>query len=56
MIRMLTKAPMTRSIALILVLAAGLAPLAAAEAQTEPAKPVFQEEWVYRVKYGFQDE
>lgn len=56
MIRMLTKALMTRSIALMLVLAAGLAPLVAAEAQTEPAKPVFQEEWVYRVKYGFQDE
>ncbi len=49
---------MIRPVALMLGLAAGLGPLAAVEAQTAPAqaRPAFQEEWVYRVKYGFQDE
>jgi len=38
-----------------LILASALAAIAApAAAQT--AKPAFQEEWVYRVKYGYQDE
>jgi hypothetical protein len=38
-----------------LILASALAAVAApAAAQT--AKPAFQEEWVYRVKYGYQDE
>jgi len=47
---------MVRTLTLAFTLATGLLPLAPAYAQTAPAKPVFQEEWVYRVKYGFQDE
>jgi len=47
---------MTQAIALMLGLSAALAPLDTAKAETQPVKPPFQEEWVYRVKYGFQDE
>jgi len=38
-----------------LILASALAAIAAPVA-AQTAKPAFQEEWVYRVKYGYQDE
>jgi hypothetical protein len=46
---------MARSNTLYLALLLSLAPLSLANAQSTPPKPV-QEEWVYRVKYGYQDE
>jgi len=45
-----------RKLVLALGLTAGLLSFTATSAQTPLAKPVFQEEWVYRVKYGFQGE
>jgi hypothetical protein len=48
---------MRRFILAALLAGAGLAaPLANAQAQAQPAPQPYKVEWVYKVKYGFQDE
>ena len=47
---------MIRGLAATLALAAALGPFGSSQAQAQTAKPLYQMEWVYRVKYGFQDE
>jgi hypothetical protein len=47
---------MIRRLATTLALAAALGLFASGEAAAQTAKPLYQMEWVYRVKYGFQDE
>jgi len=44
-----------RTLGAALAAAVLIAPMGAATAQSTPAKP-YQVEWVYRIKYGYQDE
>lgn len=47
---------MIRGLAATLALVTALGPFGFRQAQAQTAKSLYQMEWVYRVKYGFQDE